>query len=194
METWRRPLPSDVTPKVRSRDDGGGVAPSTIADARARRLGCKRCIGARVVARLLRCHALPCRDVSSRVAAMSPRAGLRFERHVFVCVHARPAGGKPSCGARDAATLHAAFLDAVAADPALCGRVAVTETGCLGPCFEGPNVVVYPEGVWYAGVAARDVALIATQHLRDGRQVEHLVRNEVDDGDQDDDGDSDSGA
>jgi (2Fe-2S) ferredoxin len=113
----------------------------------------------------------------------------RFEHHVFVCVHARPAGGKPSCGARGSATLHAALVETVAGDAELCTRVAVTETGCLGPCFDGPNVVVYPAGVWYAGVAVSDVATIAAQHLRHGQIVERLVRSEIDDDEADGDGD-----
>jgi (2Fe-2S) ferredoxin len=54
--------------------------------------------------------------------------------------------------------------------------VAVTGCECLGPCFEGPNAVVYPEGVWYAGAAPDDAAAIADQHLADGRPVTRLVR------------------
>jgi (2Fe-2S) ferredoxin len=100
----------------------------------------------------------------------------RFDRHVFVCVHAREIGGKPSCGARGGVAVHAGFIDAVAADPALSGRVAVTETGCLGPCFDGPNVVVYPEGVWYAGVTGEEVDRIVDQHLRHGHAVKALER------------------
>ena len=101
----------------------------------------------------------------------------RFDRHVFVCVHGRPSGGKPSCGERAGASVHAALLNAVAADAALCGRVAVTESGCLGPCYEGPNVIVYPEGVWYAHVSVGDVAAIVDEHLRHGRPVAALERD-----------------
>jgi len=50
----------------------------------------------------------------------------------------------------------------------------VTACDCLGPCFDGPNLVIYPEGVWYAGVAAEDAAEIVEEHLTCGRVVERL--------------------
>ena len=43
----------------------------------------------------------------------------------------------------------------------------VTPTGCLGPCFDGPNAVVYPEGVWYGALSEADAAGIV-EHLVDG--------------------------
>ena len=61
----------------------------------------------------------------------------------------------------------------------LAGDVAVTTSGCLGPCFEGPNVVVYPEGVWYAGVAVEDVDDIV-EHLAGGPAVDRLRRDDSD--------------
>ena len=45
--------------------------------------------------------------------------------------------------------------------------VLVTACGCLGPCFDGPNAVVYPDGVWYGHLDVADAdALVA--HLVDG--------------------------
>ncbi len=46
--------------------------------------------------------------------------------------------------------------------------VLITSCGCLGPCFDGPNAVVYPDGVWYAGLQPDDAAGIA-DHLVAGR-------------------------
>ena len=45
--------------------------------------------------------------------------------------------------------------------------VLVTPCGCLGPCFDGPNAVVYPDDVWYAGLDPRDAASLA-EHLIGG--------------------------
>ena len=45
--------------------------------------------------------------------------------------------------------------------------VLATPCGCLGPCFDGPNAVVYPDGVWYAGLDASDADAIVA-HLLDG--------------------------
>jgi (2Fe-2S) ferredoxin len=44
----------------------------------------------------------------------------------------------------------------------------ITHCGCLGPCFDGPNAVVYPDGVWYAGLEPDDAAGLA-DHLASGR-------------------------
>jgi (2Fe-2S) ferredoxin len=53
--------------------------------------------------------------------------------------------------------------------------VSVTSSGCLGPCFDGPTIVVYPEGTWYAGVKEEDVAEIVEKHMVGGQVVERLV-------------------
>lgn len=98
----------------------------------------------------------------------------RFERHIFVCVNARPDGGKPSCGPRGGAALCAALEQAVAARPGLWGKIAVTGSACLGPCWDGPNAVVYPDGVWYAGLTVEDVGDLADYHLAAGEVVERL--------------------
>lgn len=45
--------------------------------------------------------------------------------------------------------------------------ILVTPCGCLGPCFDGPTAVVYPDGVWYGGLEVSDAASLA-DHLIDG--------------------------
>jgi (2Fe-2S) ferredoxin len=99
----------------------------------------------------------------------------KIERHFFVCQNERPAQGKPSCGARGAAQLLTALQEGLGAHPELWGRVAVTPSGCLGPCFEGPTVVVYPEGVWYVGVQLSDVPELVEQHMARGLPVTRLL-------------------
>jgi (2Fe-2S) ferredoxin len=94
--------------------------------------------------------------------------------HLFVCQNERPSAGRPSCAARGGAQVLAALQRAVAADPTLGAEVAVTPCGCLGPCYDGPMVVVYPDGVWYRGVAPEDVPEIVDSHLRQRRPVERL--------------------
>jgi (2Fe-2S) ferredoxin len=54
-------------------------------------------------------------------------------------------------------------------------RVKRGETPCLGVCAGGPIVVVYPEGIWYAGVTPALLERIVVEHLRDGRVVEEAV-------------------
>lgn len=47
--------------------------------------------------------------------------------------------------------------------------VLVTPCSCLGPCFDGPNAVVYPDGVWYARLEESDAASL----------VDHLIGGKV---------------
>jgi (2Fe-2S) ferredoxin len=105
----------------------------------------------------------------------------KIERHFFVCENARPAGGKPSCGARGSGAITTALQEGLGRHPELWGRIAITATGCLGPCFEGPTIVVYPEAVWYAGVTVGDVAEIVESHMRNGVPVARLLRGADDD-------------
>jgi (2Fe-2S) ferredoxin len=92
-----------------------------------------------------------------------------------VCVNRRPDGGKGSCAGRGSNDVAAALRAELAERPELWSEVAITESGCLGPCLFGPTLVVYPEGVWYAGVTVDDVAEIVREHLVGGRPVERLV-------------------
>jgi (2Fe-2S) ferredoxin len=85
-------------------------------------------------------------------------------RHLFVCTNGR-SSGKPACGPRGGDALVAAVQRELLARNET--DVLVTACGCLGPCFDGPNAVVYPDGVWYAGLVATDAAKI-TDHLVDG--------------------------
>lgn len=85
---------------------------------------------------------------------------MRYRRHVFVCTNERPAGGKPSCGGSGSADVVAALQRAVATS-AQVGEIAVTPCGCLGPCFDGPVAVVYPDGTWLGGLTPDDVPAVA---------------------------------
>jgi (2Fe-2S) ferredoxin/ubiquinone/menaquinone biosynthesis C-methylase UbiE len=61
----------------------------------------------------------------------------------------------------------------------LANDVQITTCGSLGLCERGPNMVVYPEGVWYSGVRAEDVREIVDSHFRQGRPVSRLVNTDA---------------
>ena len=99
----------------------------------------------------------------------------RPARHVFVCSQQRPPGHpRGSCAANGAAPLLQAFWAELQRRQAY-EQVAVTYSGCLGPCDGGPNVLVYPEGVLYQGVKVEDVGELFDRHLLGGEVVDRLV-------------------
>jgi (2Fe-2S) ferredoxin len=55
------------------------------------------------------------------------------------------------------------------------GRVRANRSGCLDQCEHGPNIVVYPEGVWYGGVKLEDMDEIIESHILGNRPVERLI-------------------
>ncbi len=57
----------------------------------------------------------------------------------------------------------------------LADEIEVIETGCLGPCVQGPVALVYPDGVFYQNVQIADVPELVEEHLLKGRIVERLV-------------------
>jgi (2Fe-2S) ferredoxin len=59
------------------------------------------------------------------------------------------------------------------------GEVIVTGTTCLGPCEQGPNVVVYPTGTWYCQVKDSDVPVILDEHIKKGAPAMQLNPDSV---------------
>jgi (2Fe-2S) ferredoxin len=84
-------------------------------------------------------------------------------RHLFVCTNT-VASGKPACGRRGGVELLAAVQRRLIGTAA---AARATACACLGPCFDGPNAVVYPEGIWYADLNEQDADAIVA-HLVGG--------------------------
>ncbi len=100
-----------------------------------------------------------------------------FRYHVFVCDQRKPEG-IACCAERGSAATIDALRKEVAAR-GLMDEVQITPCGSLGLCERGPNVVVYPEGVWYSGVRPEDLPEIVESHLIRGRRVERLVNRDA---------------
>ncbi len=106
---------------------------------------------------------------------------MRFRHHVFVCENRRdPSDPRGCCAARGGVEVREA-LKAELKRRGLKGQVRANSAGCLDACAHGPTVVVYPEGVWYGGVAVEDVPEIVERHLVGGRPVERLLLREAKD-------------
>lgn len=99
-----------------------------------------------------------------------------FRYHVFACEQRKP-DGLPCCSARGSIAVIDALRREVAAQ-GLLDKVQVTACGSIGLCERGPNLVVYPEGVFYSGVQVADVAEIVREHFAQGRPVERLAQRD----------------
>ncbi|NTV10678.1 MAG: (2Fe-2S) ferredoxin domain-containing protein [Zoogloea sp.] len=95
-------------------------------------------------------------------------------RHVFVCSQQRPPGHpRGSCAAKGCNEVLQTFWAELQKRNAW-DRIAITYSGCLGPCDQGPNVLVYPEAVLYGHVSKDDVVEIFDKHLEGGEVVDRL--------------------
>jgi (2Fe-2S) ferredoxin len=102
----------------------------------------------------------------------------RYQHHVFVCTNKRPPGHpKGSCGERGAQDIVLTLTEEVERQE-LFETVKVNSSSCLGPCQQGPTIVVYPEGIWYCGVNEKDIQELVTSHLVNGVPVDRLVLSE----------------
>lgn len=91
-----------------------------------------------------------------------------FRKHVFVCVSGSTC---PTQGSE-------AVLTALRQEIKVRGlkkEIRINKAGCFDQCGNGPLVVVYPEGVWYAHVSPSDCLEIVESHLIGGKPVERLL-------------------
>ena len=101
--------------------------------------------------------------------ARAPRDHLEpAEIHAFVCHWGK------TCPAKGSQELVGHLRDKLAAR-GLQHKVRVTKSGCLSLCDIGPNLVIYPGGVWYSGVQARDLDEILQSHILQGKPVGRLL-------------------
>jgi (2Fe-2S) ferredoxin/predicted O-methyltransferase YrrM len=100
-----------------------------------------------------------------------------FRYHVFICDQEKPEG-VPCCAARGSGKTLEALRKEIAVR-GLMDSVQITVCGSLGLCERGPNLVVYPEGIWYSNVTPQEVPEIVASHFRGGRPVERLVNQDA---------------
>ncbi len=92
--------------------------------------------------------------------------------HIVVCTNTRPPGHpKPSCGGEGSQNILMNLNMGLMERGFQPGEVLVTGSTCLGPCEQGPTVVVYPDGVWYSQVKEEHVPLILDEHIKKGTPV-----------------------
>jgi (2Fe-2S) ferredoxin len=77
--------------------------------------------------------------------------------HLFFCTNVRENGDK-SCGDTDATRILAERLKERFKQAKL--PVRISRTACLGPCAQGPNIMAYPDKIWFQDVKVEDIDMI----------------------------------
>lgn len=86
-----------------------------------------------------------------------------FRSHVLMCVD-------PECLAKGAHDVLDALQDELVAE-GLIDEIQVLETSRIGNCSDGPEIMVYPEGVHYVGLTPDDIPYLVEEHFLKGRIV-----------------------
>ena len=98
---------------------------------------------------------------------------IHYRTHVFCCVNERaPDHPRSCCSARGSIELRN-YMKARAKELGIEG-IRVNNAGCLERCELGPNLVIYPEGVWYHYETKQDIDEILERHIINGERVERL--------------------
>ncbi|RPI82498.1 MAG: NADH-quinone oxidoreductase subunit NuoF [Chloroflexi bacterium] len=90
-----------------------------------------------------------------------------YRSHVLVCVD-------PECLAKGAHDVVDALQDELIVR-GLIDEVQVLETSRIGACSSGPEMMVYPEGVHYAGLMTDDIPYLVDEHFLKGRPVQKWI-------------------
>ena len=86
-----------------------------------------------------------------------------YVRQLHVCINDRK-GESKSCG-YDGSEEIVEELRKVSKGRNLKGKVRVVRSGCLDVCAFGPNMMIWPEGLWFMGVTKEDVPQIVEKYL-----------------------------
>ncbi len=88
-----------------------------------------------------------------------------YKRIIFVCTNKKEDSSKPCCGGRKGEEI-AGKLKQLVREKNLKDIVRVSKTGCMGKCEQGPNIMVYPEGIWYSNVKEEDLPFLFDELLK----------------------------
>ena len=81
--------------------------------------------------------------------------------HIFVCTNDRK-GERKSCADGNSTDIRKVLKEEVNRR-GWKGKVRVSKCGCLGLCQQGPNVILYPQKIWFSEVLESDVPAIISE-------------------------------
>ncbi len=87
-----------------------------------------------------------------------------YIRQLFICINNRH-GESPSCGYRGSEEI-VEELKKVVKELNLKGKIRVAKSGCLDLCAFGPNMMIWPDGIWYMKVTKENIPEIIETYLK----------------------------
>jgi len=84
-----------------------------------------------------------------------------YKRIIFVCVNQRADGACCSEGGEKVRE----ELKTYAKSKGLKGIVRVSKSGCLDQCALGPNVMIFPDNIWYSRVGEHELKEIKQLYI-----------------------------
>lgn len=98
------------------------------------------------------------------------------DTHIFLCCNQRTAGR--CCGSGETEDIFLYFKQSLNLKRHIMkkGRIVkVNKSGCLGKCAIGPNIVIFPDNIWYNYSDKNDIDTIIDVHLIKGKLVQNLL-------------------
>ncbi|MEX0806036.1 MAG: (2Fe-2S) ferredoxin domain-containing protein [Candidatus Binatia bacterium] len=86
-----------------------------------------------------------------------------YKRQIYLCINNRN-GESPSCGYSGGDDI-AEDLKKIAKEMNLKGKLRVARSGCMDLCAFGPNMMIWPEGLWYMKVTKEDIPQIVKTYM-----------------------------
>ena len=94
---------------------------------------------------------------------MMEKKAFPYQKILFVCTNKRDSGAV-CCSQRGSEAIREA-LKRYVKENNLKGKVRVSQSGCMDLCSQGPNVMIFPDGVWYKDVRMEDLPAIIQNHI-----------------------------
>lgn len=97
----------------------------------------------------------------------------KFTHHIFICGKCKPSKKFRDGRSHDSGKLKSALKKEIKR-LGLKAQVRANDAGCLDQCDDGQVVVIYPQAIWYGGVAVEDADRIIHETILEGRILEDL--------------------
>ena len=82
---------------------------------------------------------------------------MKYDKHIFICKNDRGENStRQSCGRCGGLDIRKEFVSLINA-AGLKGKIRANKSGCLDLCEQGPEIVIYPQGLWYLNVEKRNI-------------------------------------